>query len=258
MEKVTNLLWTSGWESTYRILDLVLMQQREVQPYYIISRSRKSCQVEIQTMEVLKGLIFAKSPAAKQLILPTIFKERSEISPNEHISNQYKRLASIYHLGDQYEYLARFAEEAGIDDLELCVNRETRRAGCFTTLIYPDLIKEVDGKGFNFKATDKPANPDLMLFKYFRFPIYHLSKLDTRRLSVENGFIDIMKKTWFCHSPINQKPCGVCNPCCMTIEEGLGHRIPLSGQLRHFIWYTVKPPIKRLLKPANKLVPAHS
>lgn len=258
MEKPANLLWTSGWESTYRLLDLVLTQQRSVQPYYIISRSRKSCEIEIETMDKIKQLVFKRAPEAKNLILPTIFKERSEISSNEFISNQYKRLAGIYHLGDQYEYLARFAEEAGITNLELCVNRETRRAGCFTTLIYPDLIKEKDGNGFNYKATDKPVNPDLMLFKYFRFPTYQLSKLDTQRLSVEQGFIDIMNETWFCHSPVNQEPCGVCNPCCMTIEEGLGRRIPFIGHFRHFIQYTVKPPIKKLLKPAKKPTLVHS
>jgi hypothetical protein len=257
MQKPANLLWTSGWESTYRLLDLVLIQKRPVQPFYIISRSRKSCEIEMQTMEKIKALLFYKSPEAKKLVLPTVYKERSEIKPNECITDQYKRLAGNFHLGDQYEYLARFAEEAGIDTLELCVNRETQRAGCFTQLIYPTLVKEVDGNSFNYRAVGSPDHPDLLLFKYFRFPTHQLSKLDTQELATKNGFIDIMNQTWFCHSPINQQPCGVCNPCCMTIEEGLGNRIPLRSQIRHFIHYTVKPPIKNILKPAKKEVAVH-
>ena len=29
------LLWTGGWDSTYRLLDLLLVQKQHVQPYYV-------------------------------------------------------------------------------------------------------------------------------------------------------------------------------------------------------------------------------
>ena len=32
----TPLLWTGGWDSTFRLLSLLLREQREVQPYYIL------------------------------------------------------------------------------------------------------------------------------------------------------------------------------------------------------------------------------
>lgn len=42
----------------------------------------------------------------------------------------------------------------------------------------------------------------------------------------KNNFSHIMEETWFCHTPYNGKPCGICNPCKYTKEEGLGRRVP--------------------------------
>ena len=42
---------------------------------------------------------------------------------------------------------------------------------------------------------------------------------------VRHNYVDIMKTTWFCHSPINGKPCGKCNPCKGVVEEGMAERL---------------------------------
>ncbi len=31
-----NVLWTGGWDSTFRVLDLVLHQKATVQPHYLL------------------------------------------------------------------------------------------------------------------------------------------------------------------------------------------------------------------------------
>ena len=49
----------------------------------------------------------------------------------------------------------------------------------------------------------------------------------------ENGFYDIMLETWFCYNPINGKPCGICNPCKYTIEEGMGFRVGVKGLINN-------------------------
>lgn len=36
---INNVLWTSGWDSTFRIIQLI-KEGREVQPYYIIDVNR--------------------------------------------------------------------------------------------------------------------------------------------------------------------------------------------------------------------------
>ncbi|MDO1449468.1 hypothetical protein Q0590_24545 [Rhodocytophaga aerolata] len=250
MEKPVNLFWTSGWDSTFRLLDLLLVQQRTVQPFYVKDHLRKSLHMEIQTMEKLTGMIFKKAPHTKQLLLPTKFKDLKGIKPNEQIQQQYARLKSVRHLGAQYEWLACFAEEEKLYDLELAI--ETRSPGFFTSYVKPEIIKIHDGKAENFKITDLPRNPDISLFQYFRFPIHELTKLDLQQLAIKHDFIDIMNQTWFCHSPIHEQPCGLCMPCKATMEEGLGRRIPLQSQLRHFVYTNVRMPIKHLLSTATK------
>lgn len=254
MQKPANLLWTSGWDSTFRLLDLLLVQQIAVQPYYIKDHRRKSLQMELKTMEKIKNMIIKKAPYTKDLLLPTQFKDLQEIIPCKHLQQQYKCLKALKHLGAQYEWLACFAKEEKLYDLELCI--ETRTPGFFTSFVKPEITKIQNGNTFNFKIVDQPANPEITFFQYFRFPIHELTKLELQQIAIKHDFIDIMNQTWFCHSPINEQPCGLCKPCVVTMEEGLRTRIPLISQFRNFIHYTVKPPFKQLLKPVKKKVEA--
>jgi hypothetical protein len=71
------------------------------------------------------------------------------------------------------------------------------------------------------------------LFRFFQFPIFELSKLEMQTLATTYSFDDLLELTWFCYNPRSSfKPCGTCNPCIYTIEEGLGRRLPLSSRLR--------------------------
>ena len=49
----------------------------------------------------------------------------------------------------------------------------------------------------------------------------------------QNGLMDIMNKTWFCHHPINDEPCGICHPCIITIEQGLEYRLNKKALRRY-------------------------
>lgn len=41
-KKSVNLFWTGGWHSTFRLIQLVLLHQKVVQPYYLIDHYKKS------------------------------------------------------------------------------------------------------------------------------------------------------------------------------------------------------------------------
>lgn len=247
MEKAVNLLWTSGWDSTYRLLELLLVHKRPVQTYYLFDRNRHSYPMEVEAMEKIKTLARKKAPQVDQLWLPTLFKEVSEIKPNERITQQYQQILSIKRIGSQYEWLACFADEMGIDDLELCVDMRT--PGFFTSYVKPRLVPIPEGSSYNYRLEDNPDNPVLKLFGYFRFPVQDYLKLDLQELAIKHGYIDIMEHTWFCHYPIRKQPCGICTPCKVTMEHGMRRRIPFFSQIRNFVHYRVKPPIRKLLKP---------
>ncbi|HYG40835.1 MAG TPA: hypothetical protein VD908_19560 [Cytophagales bacterium] len=240
MENPVKLLWTGGWDSTFRLLDLLLVKKRAVQPYYIISRSRQSCEMEIKTMEKIRNLIFKKNPETRKMLLPLITKERNSIAISKDITEKYNRLFSITYLGDQYVYLASFAEGSHIDDLELAIHRDDQAH----KFIEDYVVEEKD----YFRLKDLPYQSDLTLFKYFRFPILNYTKLDMEQLALKHDFLDIMNQTWFCHSPIHGQPCGVCNPCRTTSEEGMQRRLPFRGRIRYFTHFKVKPALKKILR----------
>src|SRR5690606_27542406 len=101
---VRNLLWTSGWDSTYRLVDLALVKQRKVQPYYIIDRVRPSTSIEIRRMDEIRELLHQKDPVAAERVLPTIYFERSLISENSEIVSALNALRGRSYLGKQYEF----------------------------------------------------------------------------------------------------------------------------------------------------------
>jgi len=39
---VVNLLWTGGWDSTFRLLQLILDTRATIQPVYVIDTARRS------------------------------------------------------------------------------------------------------------------------------------------------------------------------------------------------------------------------
>ena len=45
-----NLLWTGGWDSTFRLLQLLLLHRVAVAPHYLEDPTRASTQIELETM----------------------------------------------------------------------------------------------------------------------------------------------------------------------------------------------------------------
>ena len=222
--KITNMLWTGGWDSTFQLLQLLVDQKVSVTPFYLIDEERRSTGVEILTMRRIKSHLQNHFPDARQLLNATQYFAVGDIAPNPNITEAYKRIRDKSFIGSQYEWLARFCEEHKICDLQLCVEK----AGSSKAYaLLSSMVKEVIHEGHNtFKVSENFSNTDeYAVFKYFSFPIFDLTKTEMVQVAREQGLDKIMNMTWFCHKPIKGKPCGKCNPCISTIEEGLGGRI---------------------------------
>ncbi len=233
-QKIINIFWTGGWDSTFRLLQLIIVQKRKVQPYYIIDSNRISTRMELWTMKEIKKKVILDFPYAKELFLPVKFKGLMDIKPNGSISESYRRIAQNAFLGGQYEWLAFFAEEEDISGLELSI--EHFDAGAFKVII--DFIdKEEDIQGIShFKISSKFKDTDIFkVFKRFTFPLIQTTKADMLGIAIEDGFSSYLMDTWFCHKPLrNGNPCGVCNPCIGAITGGMGRRLPVLSRLRYF------------------------
>lgn len=219
---VKKVLWTGGWDSTFRVLDLVLNKKQLVEPYYIIDHQRTSTEMELKTMDLIIQMTSTIDQKAPGRFLKRIEIKKEEIPTNNELTNAYKRLAKLSHLGTQYDWLARYTYSSGIKDLELCIHIDDTVEGFIKDDV--KLIEEDDDRYF---VIEPPfTNPDLKIFANYRYPLYDLTKLEMEKISKESGFLHIMEKTWFCHTPIGDEPCGLCNPCKYTRGEGLGRRVP--------------------------------
>ena len=116
-----NLFWTGGYDSTFRLLQLVLEQGRTVQPHYIIDPTRQSLRNEVKAIREIKSLLFKRYPSVKGLILSTIIVELSDITPDVRVEQAYQELTRTHHIESQYIWLSRYCKQHHIYDMEVCI-----------------------------------------------------------------------------------------------------------------------------------------
>jgi len=222
--RIINLLWTGGWDSTFRLLYLLLVERKLVQPYYIIDTKRESTPVEIKTMRRIREKIFEKFPRAKELLAEIIFKNRNDIKENKKFAKMQKELSKKNRIGTQYVWLASFSEQEKIDELELCVDGYA--PGVVNSVLKPEVV----GEGHECRLADKVKNKNVELFRLFRFPlVVDYWKGKAGDFSRRQGVDDIMELTWFCHHPKDGKPCRKCYPCEQVKKAGLEYRFEMRA-----------------------------
>lgn len=225
-----HVLWTGGWDSTFRLLDLALVRKCEVVPYYLVDGQRPSTAVELQAMTEIRRQLAKLDPDAERRILPLKTAQVHSIKPDASITNAYSELRRQGPLGTQYEWLAAFANENDLRDLELSIDKGSRPH----IILADDLASFTDDGGRAYRLVDTPSEPSLNLFRRFAFPLLEMSKVDMDRYAQARSFRQLLDLTWFCHTPRAGRPCGTCSPCYQVMQSGLTERIPLTGRLMHF------------------------
>jgi hypothetical protein len=237
------ILWTGGWDSTFQLLQLLLTRRNRATPYYLIDEERRSTGLELLTMKRIKAKVFERFPETRQLLDATQFFSVSDVSPNPDITRSYERVRHSSSIGSQYDWLARFCEEHGISDLQLCIHKDDRAHAVISKMVTKVGRDAEKATQMDLRSSGKD---EYALFRYFSFPILGLTKPEMADIARATGFDDIMRITWFCHNPRNGKPCGVCNPCLYTIEEGLAWRIPLTRRFLSVVFRLLIRPSRRI------------
>ena len=213
--KYVNILWTGGWDSTSRMIQ-ASREACTIQPYYIIDPDRPSSLKEIRQMQKIKNALKIKSPTSnikdiKNLVLDTLV-----------IENKYKlahkNLLKQCFLGSQYIWFGKLSKQ--IENLELCVH-SVDKIGSLIRLMY----SERNSGNYN-KESDLE-----LLFGSMKFPLMGYTKLKMEEECIKNNDLDILNMSWFCFTPINGTPCGLCNPCKYALEEGMLKRFSKRGVL---------------------------
>lgn len=245
-DNTTNLLWTGGWDSTFQLLRLLILYKHRVTPFYLIDENRRSTGMEIQTMRHIKNQLFKKYPHTQQLIGPTQYFGVETILPDLEIEKAFSAIREEKFMGDQYDWLARFCKQYSIHNMQLCIHQDDK-----AHLVIKDIVLEENNSSLNVFRIDPQFNlsNEYEIFRYFSFPLLNITKVQMASIAREQGWQQEMQLTWFCHSPRkDMKPCGRCNPCLYTIEEGLAWRIPVSSRISSFFHRVPIRPVKKFAK----------
>ncbi|WP_186311979.1 7-cyano-7-deazaguanine synthase [Marinobacter piscensis] len=238
-----HLLWTGGWDSTFRLLQLAY-EGTEIQPHYIQEKTRDSLQKEMQAMNKIRQKVNEKFPGS--FVHEVELINQSEIIVFPEFTQSHKRLLSKEWVGSQYIYIASYCKQKNLHSLELSIEKisDSQRN------VMPCLRKtEIDSE--NRRVIAEGSDEDLLcLFNQFSFPVLHLTKLDMLKESENMGVAEILNMTWFCHQPLFDEPCGSCNPCISTLEEGLKYRFSRLAIARYEIKKLIisHPELHRFLK----------
>lgn len=232
----TRLLWTGGWDSTFRLLQLLLVERRSVEPYYVVEGARRASSAEQGAMRSIRELLRTSHPEASARLQETIEVPLDQIAADAQIFSTYEKALHFGFIGGQYEWLARMCAQRGVTDMELAIHQDDKARALLAELIDASR-RQLDPR--------HAGDPRYELFQYFRFPVFDMTKQQMRSAARKDGFEELMALTWFCHRPRAGQPCGVCNPCIYTIEEGLADRVPLAGRVRYHL--RVLPRFRRAL-----------
>lgn len=238
------LLWTGGLDSTYRLLELILVQKRLVQPHYLIDSSRRSTAVELRARDTIQRMLCTHSPECASLLLPTSFHSVVDIRPNPRVTSCYNEVRSRLGLGNQHELLALLADQLNVRDFEIGAHRNDPAV----TVIEPFLTEVQDSDGLVYHRVPEICSNRAIfeLFKYFRFPLLSFNKTELLARAEQHGMLEFLAHTWFCHRPLGvdpsrARPCGTCNTCLHRINTlGTAGFGPL-GVLRYCVVRLLRP-----------------
>lgn len=209
--ELVNILWTGGWDSTFRMIQLAI-KGANVQPYYIIDTDRISSLKEIKQIHRIKEALLAKYKDCNIRDIKLI--ELGTIKVDEKFKNAYQRLLKDSFMGSQYVWIAALAEQ--VEGLELSIHKDDK-AEYFARKLLSDSAKN--------------DSDEQIIFGNLKFPILDYTKLEMEEEANLSNDLDILYKSWFCFRPINNTPCGICNPCIYSIQEGMGKRFTTRAKI---------------------------
>lgn len=224
------LFWTGGYDSTFRLCQLLLVEDKPVRPIYLMCGnvddsddwltmvSRKNVSTEITTMKDIRTELLQNNTHLANKLLPTFYVV--SIKKNLETTAKFKRLHKYlkYFSRDinQYERMARFSKEFKFPI-------EVGLENCGTGLDEATKGKRV-GQGSSCQLMNNlPLKyQDLEIFRNFRFPICHLTKEEMKTISLNNNFYYLLVMTFSCWYPDKDgNACGKCQMCKKRIIVGV-------------------------------------
>ena len=224
-EDVIKVLWTGGFDSTYRIIELS-MRDVTIQPIYVKDQNRKSMKYELKAMDEILNLLLQKEET-KAKILPIKQIELESIPKNKEISKAYELFQKEADMGAQHEWLACLATE--YTGLEICIEKALGEHAPIRNSIlkHGKLINTGDGYIVDKENSSKELN---LILGNLKLPIFDKTNLEMMEDIKKWEYEDVISHIWFCHTPLRGgRPCGLCNPCNTKFDAQMYFLLPTNA-----------------------------
>lgn len=247
--RIVNILWTGGLDSSYRVIELSQMEGITIQPYYIVDPVRSSLQSEMNAIKKISDII-RQHERTKSILLDVKLIYINDIKQDSLITNAFNRLHDKYIIGHQYDFIARYAKQYNIR-FEMSLEKSDRSKAMNCILTETTLEPFVDGDYSVFRVNSHKSTADgCAIYSHIDLPstLWSMTKVEEVEKLNQMEHKETIKYTWFCHFPVWGKPCGHCNPCRDCMHEGLAFRISKIGYILYYIYKPYKSIKNRIFK----------
>jgi hypothetical protein len=228
-KEIYYLYWTGGYDSTFRLCEMLLNEKKIVQPFYVSLALDNDCQTEEscnkvwvrrnrkeekQAMLKIRKELARLYPKSSTRLLPTIYIDTDidDDSFNQLFNSKFyeDNLWPGKRKKHQYLFLSKFAyyHKMPIDIGVLGIHNKSK----FAEFLNKNLVAYESGplKSKNYKI----KQPEHFM-EYLRFPLFGRTKSDLLVKAKKYGYDNILKFTWSCWfpNPNTGKPCGKCPMC---------------------------------------------
>jgi 7-cyano-7-deazaguanine synthase in queuosine biosynthesis len=212
---ITYLFFTGGYDSTYRLCELLVKYKKTVQPIYFSDPNidnysnsrikRRNNKNELNSQEKIIEKILKRFPECKKLLKKTIVIDNIKIdNETEEAMKLLRKKKYVRRARCQYGAMAQYCKNTQLN-VELCAEI----GGHFEKGIRNRLVKIKN----NSYRINSELYPELEIFKYFELPLIKMDKQMMLTNAGKYSFEDILKNTWSCWYPRNGRPCGKCIMC---------------------------------------------
>ena len=225
---IVKLLWTGGFDSTYRLCELV-RKGIMVAPYYVLCPGRGSISFELEAQK--KILRFLADKGYSKLILPINYCKLDSFKIDKAIKDCYDEVIKEYSLVGQTVFLSVFSKIN--NGIELCNEKKNND---FNHFIKNEMVLLKNEVGSYVLDKDKSSSRAVLLFGNFSFPLLDKDNLKMYNDLVSWGFSEVLDLVRFCSS-FGKEPCGVCLPCFNKLREGLlDYRFSKIAKKRFYVY----------------------
>jgi hypothetical protein len=224
------VLWTGGYDSSFRVLQALIDENKTVQPIYISDlidnepgkkTHRKNKEKEYKAMNKITKLFRNKFPHLEDKLLDFIDIKKIDLDDDtKYHMAELKKKKSVRRTTCQYGAISQLSKDINenrhgkdVIHLELGVVKEDYRIDKFKNIgIYNTINNNIDIS--TYKISSNLNHNSVNLFRYCRFPLIDVNKKDMLKIAGKGGYSDILTHSWSCWYPKKDgNPCGKCIMC---------------------------------------------